>query len=196
LLLSKGRKEMKKILFNICHWSLVVMCLSCAAYTPTPQILPPHIRKIAIPTFENNTINYGIEEKFTLRVVEEFLRDGRLEITKSEDADAILKGEITRYVLEPLTYTADFVVEEYKLWVILDIALYEKDKEEPLWEEKNLEGIYRFFAPTVNKPGALTEEQAREVLWDYLARDILRRTIYGFGAVTGTSERRVPQQTK
>jgi len=173
--------------------TLLTIFFGCAGYTPVPQILPPHIRKIAIPTFENKTIYYGIEEKFTLRVTEEFLRDGRLEITNEENTDAFLKGVITRYVLEPLTYTADFVVEEYKLWLIFDLALYEKDKEEPLWEEKNLEGVYRFFAPTSNRPGALTEEEAREMLWDILARDILRRTIYGFGTVTGASERKIPR---
>ncbi|HCJ66585.1 MAG TPA: hypothetical protein DHV62_04485 [Elusimicrobia bacterium] len=161
---------------------------------PAPQILPPNIKKIVIPTFENKTIYYGIEEKFTLRVIEEFLRDGRLEITKEENADALIKGEITRYVLEPLTYTADFVVKEYKLWVIFDLALYEKDKEEPLWEEKNLEGVYRFLAPTL--PGGITEEDAREELWNILSRDILHRTIYGFGTVTGASERKIPSRSE
>lgn len=189
----------KKLSFNFCHWLPIACCLlpilliGCAGYISSPQILPPNIKKIAIPTFENKTIYYGTEEKFTLRVIEEFLRDGRLEITDETNADAIIKATITRYVLEPLTYTADFVVDEYKLWIIFDLALYEKDKEEPLWEEKNLEGIYRFFAPTSNRPGALNEEEAREMLWDTLARDILRRTIYGFGTVTGASERRIPQ---
>ncbi len=186
---------MKKfVLLFTSYWLLVTGFTGCALYAPAPQLLPPQIKKIAIPTFENKTIYYGIEEKFTLRVIEEFLRDGRLEITKVDNADAILKGEITRYVLEPLTYTSDFVVEEYKLWVIFDLALYEKDKDEPLWEEKNLEGIYRFFAPTSSNISRMTEEEAREKLWDYLASDILRRTIYGFGAVTGASERRVPQK--
>jgi len=177
--------------------TLLTILISCAGYIPAPQILPPHIKKIALPAFENKTIYYGIEEKFTLRVVEEFLRDGRLEITPEENADALLKGVITRYVLQPLTYSADLVVvEEYKLWVIFDLALYEKDKDEPLWEEKNLEGVYRFFAPTSNRPGAVTEEEAREMLWDILARDILRRTIYGFGTVTGASERKIPSRSE
>lgn len=190
---------MKKNYFIISHLLLLTFLVGCAGYAPVPQLLPPHIKKISIPTFENNTVYYGIEEKFTLRVTEEFLRDGRLEITREENADAVLKGVITRYVLQPLAYSADFVAEEYKLWIIFDLALYEKDKEEPLWEEKNLEGIYRFLTPTSNKPGALTEEkateeEAREKLWDYLARDILRRTIYGFGTVTGASERKIPSE--
>lgn len=190
----------KKLSFNFCHWLPIAYCLlpilliGCAGYIPSPQILPPNVKKISIPTFENKTIYYGIEEKFTLRVIEEFLRDGRLEITKEENTDAILKGVITRYVLQPLTYTADFVVEEYKLWVIFDLALYEKGKEEPLWEEKNLEGVDRFLASTL--PGGITEEDAREKLWDILSSDILHRTIYGFGTVTGASERKIPSRSE
>ncbi len=181
---------MKKFSLVIGYWLSVIGLIGCTGYAPSPQILPPNIRKIAIPTFENKTIYYGMEEKFTMRVIEEFLRDGRLEITKDDNADATLKATITRYMLEPLTYNSNFVIEEYKLWVIFDLALYEKGKEEPLWQENNIQGVYRFFAPTL--PGGITEEDAREKLWDILSSDILRRTIYGFGTVTGASERSVP----
>jgi hypothetical protein len=37
----------------------------------------------------------------------------------------------------------------------------------------------------------LTEEQAREQIWDILARNIVKRVVDGFGSVTGTSERRI-----
>ena len=36
----------------------------------------------------------------------------------------------------------------------------------------------------------MTEEQAREQIWDILARNIVKRVVEGFGSVTGTSERR------
>jgi hypothetical protein len=42
------------------------------------------------------------------------------------------------------------------------------------------------------KPGGIPEEEAREILWDLFARDIVKRTIEGFGSVSGASERKVP----
>ena len=44
-------------------------------------------------------------------------------------------------------------------------------------------------------PGGRTEEEAREALWDLFARDIVKRTLEGFGSVTGASENKVPKDT-
>ena len=65
----------------------------------------------------------------------------------------------------------------------------DKSTNQILWEEKNLEGILSFPAQTLR--GGLTEEQAREQIWDILARNIVKRVVDGFGSVTGTSERRI-----
>ena len=57
-----------------------------------------------------------------------------------------------------------------------------------LWSEPNLEGIQSFTAP---RSGRITEEQARELVWDVLARVLVKRTVEGFGAVTGASQRQI-----
>ncbi|MBI5573847.1 MAG: LptE family protein [Elusimicrobia bacterium] len=167
---------------------------SSAPYTPAPQVLPQNIRKVAIETFKNSTVYYGMEEKLTLAATNEFIRDGRLEVVNPQEADGILRGEITRYVLEPLTYDENHVVKEYKLWILVDIMLVDRLKNEVVWQEKNLEGNYRFFVSNI--PGGITEEEAREIIWEKLARAILKRTIEGFGAVTGISEKKVPPKTE
>ena len=38
----------------------------------------------------------------------------------------------------------------------------------------------------------ITEEEAREIVWDKLSRDIYKRTIEGFGSISGELERRIP----
>ena len=38
----------------------------------------------------------------------------------------------------------------------------------------------------------MTEEEAREIIWEKLSRDIVKRTIKGFGSVTSASEKKVP----
>jgi len=42
----------------------------------------------------------------------------------------------------------------------------------------------------------MTEEEAREELWERFANDIVRRTIEGFGSVTGVSPHTVPREIK
>ncbi|PIU84038.1 MAG: hypothetical protein COS68_00865 [Elusimicrobia bacterium CG06_land_8_20_14_3_00_38_11] len=177
------------------YYLLLTAFSGCSShYTPAPQQLPQNIRKVAIETFKNSTIYYGMEEKLTLTVTNEFIRDGRLAVVNSQEADGILRGEITRYVLEPLTYDENHVVKEYKLWILVDIMLVDRLKNEVVWQEKNLEGNYRFFVSNI--PGGITEEEAREIIWEKLARAILKRTIEGFGAVTGISDKKVPPKTE
>jgi len=163
---------------------------SSGPYKPAEQVLPANIRKIAIETFKNSTVYYGMEEKLTRNITDSFIQDGRLAVANPAEADGILRGEINRYVLEPLTYDENHVVREYKLWILVDISLTDRVKNEVVWIEKNLEGNYRFF--NVGLPGGMTEDEARGIIWDKLSRDILKRTIKGFGAVTGISEKKVP----
>ena len=60
-----------------------------------------------------------------------------------------------------------------------------------LWREENFEGVQIYQSST--QPGGKTEEEARELIWATLSKNIIRRTVDGFGAAGGVSERKVPQ---
>jgi hypothetical protein len=184
---------MKKVFFKLTLVSVLVSFFGCAApYTPSPQILPAYVKKIAIRPFINNTTQYGLEDKLTLQVVNEFVHDGRLVVTNNEnEADGVLVGQITKYILQPLTYDANMVTNQYKLWVLLNIYFIDKHDNITLWTEPNLEGIQIYYDAT--QPGGQTEEEVRQTLWDNFAVDIVKRTFEGFGSVRGASEKKVPQ---
>ena len=167
--------------------TVIVAITGCSApYTPAPQILPANIKRIFIRPIVNNTPQYGLEDKFTLTLVDEFIRDGRLSVVNSEaDADGILAVEINRYILQPLTYDANLVTQQYKLWILINVYLIDKNNNVTLWAEPNLEGIQIF------QNGGRTEDEVREVIWNNLSRDVVKRTTSGFGSVSGASERKV-----
>ncbi|MCL1971577.1 MAG: LPS assembly lipoprotein LptE [Endomicrobia bacterium] len=185
---------MKKILLMSC--AVLMLCLvSCASvYDPAPQILPEHIKKVFVRPITNNTNQFGLEAKFTNAIIDEMLRDGRLSLVNSAaEADGILTGTIRRYILQPLTYDANMVTEQYKLWIIVSVSLVDRENNVTLWTEPNLEGIQIYLDATRGGFGeGMTEEEARELIWERLARNIVKRTIRGFGSVTSVSERKVP----
>ena len=162
------------------------------SYAPSAMLLPQHIRKIGLRPIKNNTAFFGLEDKLTLRLQEEFTRGGQYPLVGDDHADGILIAEIERYINEPVSYDENLIVQERKLWVLVNIYFWDKVENKILWSEPNLDAINRYFVET--KPGGITEEQAREIVWDKLARDIYRRTIEGFGSVSGAVERKVPQQ--
>src|SRR5947208_3577723 len=104
-------------------------------YNPAPQVLPQYIRKIAIRAFANHTQQYGLEDKLTLAVQQNFNLDGRFQVTTEDQADGVLIGDITRYILEPLSYDSNHVPTQYKLWILADATFYDKVKNQTLWKE-------------------------------------------------------------
>jgi hypothetical protein len=75
----------------------------------------------------------------------------------------------------------------------MNVRFIDRKNAVTLWEEPRVEQEYRYFVETA--PGGRTEEEARDALWDLFARDIVKRTIEGFGSVTGASARKVPTET-
>ncbi|MDD3064714.1 MAG: LPS assembly lipoprotein LptE [Endomicrobiaceae bacterium] len=163
-------------------------------YQPTPQLLPAYIKKIYVRPVVNNTNQYGLEDKLTKALIDEFMSDGRLSLMSNEsEADGVLVCEIKRYVLQPLTYDANMVTEQYKLWILVNAYFIDKHENVTLWVEPNMEGI-QIYADAVKVGfGGMTEEQARENIYIKLSRDIVRRTVSGFGTASGISERKVQE---
>ena len=164
-------------------------------YNPAPQVLPSYIGKVAVRAFANHTQQYGLEDKLTLAVQNEFNRDGRYQITTEDQADGVVIGDITRYILEPLSYDSNHVPTQYKLWILCDVTFYDKVKNQTLWKESNMDGQLTYYVASSGLPGAMTEDEARETIWDQLSRDIRTRTFEGFGTVTGASEKSVPKSS-
>jgi len=186
---------MRSFVRNAGLLTLALAAFGCAGpdsdmiYKPSHQILPAHIKSIAIRPAVNKTQQFGLEDKLTLRIRDEFLRDGRYQIFPENLANGIVEVFITRYILVPTQYDSVLTPTTYKLRVVADLRFIDRAKNQILWTEPNLEGIQTYTASTL--AGGITEEQARELIWDILARDIVKRTIEGFGSVSGSSRRMI-----
>lgn len=177
------------LLIALAPLAALLACGQDIAYRPAPQLLPGHIRKLSLRIVVNKTHQYGLEDKLTLRIRDEVLRDGRYPLLPEAESDGIILVTITRYVLTPIQYDANLIPTAYKLRILIDLQFVDRATNTALWEEKNMEGVLVYPASIL--PGGKTEEQAREAIWDTLARDVVKRVVEGFGSVSGTSERRI-----
>jgi len=164
-------------------------------YNPASQVLPQNLQKIAVRPFVNRTRRQGLEDKLTMAVHAAFNRDGRWQIVEEDQADGVLIGEITHYLLMSLKHNAHHVATEYKLRILVDISFYDRTRKQTLWKEPHLEATLTAPSSSSGLPGSLTEVEAQQKLWEQLARDIATRTFEGFGTVTGASEKSVPQSS-
>ena len=182
---------MRKIIF------LAAAALGLAAcsgpdiiYKPAEQKLPIYIKRIAVRPFANKTQQFGLEEKITLKVIDEFLKNGEYLVSPENAAQGVIVGEIIHYILTPIQYDVNLVPTVYKLNVIAGLRLLDREQNRYLWEEPALQVTKMYSA--ANLPGGLTEEQAREALWEILAKDVVLRTVSGFGSVSSASQKKLP----
>jgi len=107
---------------------LLVLFGGCRYQWQAP--FPSSISKIAMPTFLNETFEYGLEETLTSLVKEEFLLDGRLDIVEENEADLILEGRVDYYLKELLSGAAG--AEEYRIRIGVEVSLISGEEREVL----------------------------------------------------------------
>src|SRR5262249_56874737 len=69
-------------------------------YKPvTKSELPPHIKTVAVPAFQNNALRFKIEHRFTEAVMNELIRRGHgLRVqSEREGADAVIDGVVKTF---------------------------------------------------------------------------------------------------
>ena len=59
----------------------------------------------------------------------------------------------------------------------------------PVWREPAFLGTQIYAASTL--PGGMTEQQARDIIFEKLSKDIVKRTVDGFGSVRSEDKRKV-----
>lgn len=184
---------MKKIGFLL---AVLVTFAACGSegsfYRPQAQIMPQHIRKVAIRPILNKTEIFAMEDKLYLQLYDEFLKNGSYQIVdENNGAEGVIITTITRYLNVPVQYDSQLIPVVYKMDVWLDIVLMDKSTNTPVWREPAFLGTQYYSASTL--PGGMTEQQAREMIWQKLSKDIVKRTVDGFGSVMSENKRKVMQ---
>lgn len=124
---------------------------ACLGYHIGP-VKPYYLRdvhSIAVPTFENSTLIPRIEVLVTDTVIKQLQQDGSFQVASNENADAILKGEISRITRSPARSVRGNVLatSEFNLVIRLRYKLLGRDGN-PLGPAGEVSGSTSFFVGT------------------------------------------------
>jgi len=154
---------------------IFLISFGCFKYSFTGS-LPSHIKKVAIPLFENNTSFTGVNQDLTLQTTNQFILDNSLQITPESSADIIISGTVGSIIQRPAILSKDSEsreeVEEDHMAVNVRVKCEDVKNNQVLWQ-KNLSQF------GVMDASGSTEQQndAIDVALDKISQDILNNTL-------------------
>ena len=182
---------MKKLIVWFMGCATLAACAGGnAIYTPQAQIMPQHIKKVAVRPILNRTEVFALEDKFYNELYDTFLRNGTYQIVaENNGAEGVVVTTISRYLNVPIQYDSQLIPTVYKMDIWLDVVLMDKTTNTPVWREPAFVGTQIYAASTM--PGGITEQQARDKIFEKLSKDIVIRTVEGFGSVRSENKKKV-----
>jgi hypothetical protein len=148
----------------------------CGLYSFSGSSLPSHIKTIAVPFFENGTLEPEVADQVTEAVTQRFIQNGRLNIVGESRADCVLEGRITSYENKVHNYSGD-TPEDYIVVLRVSAKLRDSVKGRDLWQDENLTASAVYSVVSGVAAGPTDELTAREEAIDKLSEDILAHTM-------------------
>ena len=163
---------------------LLILCLILAAcgynLRGTGSSLPPHIKKIVIPMFSNQTTRFELDVKLTEKVRDEFVARGRVELTGDEEsADAILVGEITAFTATPIAFSGKTTADRYNITIVTKIVLRDLVNRKVVFSNPNFLYQQEYEVPE-GTDFETVQTEAIETVAERFARSVIATILEGF----------------
>ncbi len=153
---------------------LLLYITGCVGYQ-LGSMLPPDIRSVYIPTFVNDTDEPLLEIGTTRAAIEEFQRDGSLNVLSERNADTILHVNLTHFDLLPLAFDENTrtLADEYRILLTASILLKHRVSDEVI-AKQTVQGDSTFIFS-----GDLTSAKRRAIpeAAEDLAHNIVERVV-------------------
>ena len=116
---------------------LLTLSLSACGYQLAGRggHIPDEIKSIAIPVFENKTMEPVVEEEFTPMIIREFIKDSRIKVVDRTEADLVLGGSVNSYKESPLSFDQNQEVLEYRITVTTHLKITRQKINNIIWEK-------------------------------------------------------------
>jgi len=101
----------------------------------------PSIKRIGVPLFKDRTGRAGLDQKITLRVIEELLKRGRFTVVQdTTGVDALVEGEILSYTTIPIGFStpesSQTQATRYAINVTARVVYHKVGQKDPIWQNE------------------------------------------------------------
>jgi hypothetical protein len=108
--------------------------IRCGAYSFSGATLPPHLKTVAVPLFDNRSPEYGVDQRITDAVIEAVTRDNTLKIADPSNADCQLRGTLTRLEDRAGQYDSNEEASTYRITITVQATFEDLHKKTVIWQ--------------------------------------------------------------
>jgi hypothetical protein len=139
------------------------------------DLLPGHVRTIAIPAFGNVTTRYKLTERLPGALTREFITRTRYRIVADpNEADAVLSGSVVNYMSAPTIFDqATGRAAGIQVSVFLNLTLTDRKTGTVLYQRNNFEARQRYEV-SIEQREYFDES---DVALDRLSREVARLVV-------------------
>ena len=153
--------------------------VSGCGYTASPALLPPHLKTVAIPVFENGTPEARLEEEITNAVILRFVQDNHLKVVDEKTANAVIRGKVTQYRNAVFGFSNQATSNEYRVTVAVEVTFKDLVKNRELWSGEIVKTA-NYYVVDVPGQKAQTPLDGRQEAINKISDEILSRSVEGW----------------
>ncbi len=153
--------------------------VSGCGYTTSNAALPGHLKTVAVPTFENGTSEYTLEQDITQAVIDRLVQDNRLRIVDERSANAVVRGRVIEYKNSVFGFSNSAQAQEYRVTIGVRITFKDQVKNRELWSD-DLTKTANYYVQDVPGQTARTELDGRKEAILKIAEEVLSRSVEGW----------------
>ncbi len=158
---------------------VALLFTGCAGYKigPIQPKFMDGIHKIAIPSFKNDTLEPRVEVALANALIKQFQQDGTYQIVDEKDADAIVKGSLTRidrHAARSVTGNI-LLTKEYTLNLKCHIEVHNRVTG-VIVDQRNISGVTSFFV-TGSEDGSADVNQDERQAIPLAAEDLAKQYV-------------------
>ncbi len=144
------------------------------------DVLPAHVKKIAIPLFKNTTTRFELDKNLTNGVIDEFVSRGKVEITTVALADAVLTGEILVFNASPTAFTpGKGTADRYTITVVTKIELKDSKSQAIIYANPAFSYMENYEVPQGKDFDSVQTEAIKKIAVKF-ARQLVLTILEGF----------------
>lgn len=159
---------------------LAILLLTCSFKECYKQAgkgdaLPQHIKTLAIPAFQNPSLRFKVEQRFTSAMIDEVLRRQRTlqVVAKAEGADAVMFGTIKQFAYRGVLLDDFGRARVFEITVVAGITVKDQTKNKVIFDNQNY--VFKTEYEITGDPNSFFNEEGPAV--NRLARDFAKSVL-------------------